>query len=1252
VEPDDVRPQSETRNPPDAARARRVSARAGVRTLAGWCALLTCVALLPVFGAAQEEEGGPRYTLTGKQMRIDPVRNVLTLTDSVRLEYGTATVVSDRAVSHGSGGKEHVYFYDNVRIIDRAVEMTGDVGEFVRELNYAELRQNVVIRDSTGIIRAQRARYYRNDRTLWLWGDVDFQDPKTRVQADSVHYLETEAVGEAFGHVVITDIESGSIARGPHAIYDRDTGQAQLLRESTLTLRDDAGRPTEVFADSVGYDTERNVVRAYGDVRILHGNTEALADSALLFQDSNHLELRGRPSVRQGNSRITGTEIDVDYGGGQVEQVVVRRNARLVQTRADTLLVADPNVVQGNAAVMQFESGQLRRAVVSGRGSSTFVPATDRPDRLTLNEATADSIVILFEQDDVEEVLFIGNASGTYRFYEGNVDSLRQRRPAEVDSVFGVVVADTTAFDFRSEAQVVEYSGERILYLTPINDLHISGSAEVFYEKRTLRAGRITFDADTDELTARENPILIEGTDRLYGTEMGYDMESRNAYVDAGETEFDQGYYRGERIVRQPDGSLRVGDARYTSCDLAGPHYNFKSKEMKIELRDMVVGRPVVLHLGNVPILYLPFFFNSVNEGRRSGFIQPRVDFGLGSNSRFIRGLDYYWAASQYWDVLFSSSYTERNRVDRSSVQAVLANLQGTRNIQLSGNLRYKVRYNMEGNLQYSRSDDIDSDASFVTWRGSHRQTIGQSMTLNGTLDFASNDLAVRVNNRNTDFERARQRQLTSSLTFTRRGGLATTTMSLQRRQIITPDESFINRSILNQTLPSFSVRFRSIRLAPRPRDPRNAPWIQKFLSELQFSPNLNFRHTMDDVLRKLEIGVGSSGDIPGLGDAGRADTLDVGSELPSTNRNPTILFEETLRRYEASTSVALARQGTVGFVSVTPSVSYSESYVDDDRNPLAFGDRFTRSVRASIATQTRFFGFFYPKLGSLTALRHTIEPRATWSWTAAPGRRPRQSVALSLSNRIDMKYRDEEEERRRDGLLDWALSTSYDPDRTALIDGQTVGREWADIASTLTLNRQGPFRVTMTQVFDPYSGKIVSTSIPLTLRFSGRFPDFAAAEEDAPQNRVVREEGEPEAPADSLRLEDQWGFQPRAEDPLREIDPMTRAGPGGELGWDVGLSYSFRRAQGRTIPSSVGVSAGIRPTRNWTVRYRASFDTRTNKMTNPGISIERDLHCWTASFARVFDAFEDEWRYYFRIYVKRHQDELFLESGDRSYGL
>jgi hypothetical protein len=877
---------------------------------------------------------------------------------------------------------------------------------------------------------------------------------------------------------------------------------------------------------------------------------------------------------------------------------------------------------------MFFESGELKRAVISGRGSSTFVPDNEREGRVSLNEVTADSIIMLFAQDELEEVIFVGNARGTYRFYDGDLDSLRAG-PVEtdVDTVFGVVRGDTTQFDFRREAEVVQYGGERVLYLSPINDLHLRGSAEVEYQGRVLKAGTIVFDADTDSLTATERPILIDGAERIYGAEMGYDMEARDAYVLSGETQYDQGFYKGERIVRKPDGTLQVVNGQYTSCSLRQAHYGFRSRRMKLYVGDKAVARPVTLYLGEIPVLYFPFFFNSVSPGRRSGFLQPNVEFGVGGDSRFIRGLDYYWAASDYWDVLISSEYNERPRVNRSTVSTVLNSADDTRNIKLTTNLRYKIRYLMNGNLRYTRSQDIDSDAKFETWSGRHDQPIGDRMSLRGNLDYASSDRAVLINNENTDYDRARQQQLTSTLTFQRRGDLANTNIQMNRRQVVNPDDRFVDRSILTTTLPSFSVTFRSIRLAPRPRNPRDASAFQRYLSELQFAPNLRFTRTTNNIRRQQFRSFETGQIVP--------DTTGVTDSLI------TEFYSEDFQRVEASTALSLSRQSSLWFMTVTPRVSYSERYVKDDAVPDSLvTSNFTRAVTFGARATTTFYGVFGTNVGRLRAIRHTIAPDANYSYAAAvSGLEARQSLNVRLRNQLDVKYEKDGELHRYDGLVNWQLSSSYIPGRGT--------REWSNVSSSLTLNQQGPLRISVSQTYDPYEGKIISTSVPFGLRLSGKFADYGVDSEEE-ENQIIQEEGRSAAAADSASPLDQWGFTPQLGDEVFEApDGASREA----LGWDLRLTYSLRRDRGQTVSNNVGVGASLRPTRKWRVTYRASFDSRTNKLTNPRFTIERDLHCWRASFSRVFRGSDNEWRYYFRIHVIKHQDELFLESGDRGYG-
>ena len=92
-----------------------------------------------------------------------------------------------------------------------------------------------------------------------------------------------------------------------------------------------------------------------------------------------------------------------------------------------------------------------------------------------------------------------------------------------------------------------------------------------------------------------------------------------------------------------------------TSCDLPDPHYHFAAREVKYVTKNLMVARPAVLYVADVPVLWLPFIFQDMRHGRHSGLIPPQ--FGLNDivrNSptyhRHISNLGYYWAINDYAD--------------------------------------------------------------------------------------------------------------------------------------------------------------------------------------------------------------------------------------------------------------------------------------------------------------------------------------------------------------------------------------------------------------------------------------------------------------------------------------------------------------------------------------------------------------------------------------------------------------------------
>ncbi len=205
------------------------------------------------------------------------------------------------------------------------------------------------------------------------------------------------------------------------------------------------------------------------------------------------------------------------------------------------------------------------------------------------------------------------------------------------------------------------------------------------YKGKTLIGKNITYSADLELLDATGRPLLIEGADKLYGDRMDYDLEVGAGLVRQGTTKFMDGYYNGETIAKVGDDVLKVWNSTYTTCDLKVPHYHLTSDRMKVYLDDKVVTGPLVLYLGDTPLIALPFFAQNIRRGRRSGILRPEFEFGITSQKdRFIRNVGYYWATNDYTDFTFIADFNE-NRSFRFYIDN-----------------RYKLRYVFDGGLNFS----------------------------------------------------------------------------------------------------------------------------------------------------------------------------------------------------------------------------------------------------------------------------------------------------------------------------------------------------------------------------------------------------------------------------------------------------------------------------------------------------------------------------------------------------------------------
>lgn len=223
-------------------------------------------------------------------------------------------------------------------------------------------------------------------------------------------------------------------------------------------------------------------------------------------------------------------------------------------------------------------------------------------------------------------------------------------------------VADSAAFDVDSQ---------RIL---------LSGRAATDRDERILEADRIRYDDLRCEAAAEGAPRMFEpGKSAMIGVTMRFNTCSERGMIGEAFTSFNElganWFIRGNLAVDSSGKRLYAAHTEFTSCDLPDPHYHFVTGQMKWVSQSVMVARPAVLYVRDVPVAWLPFIFQDTKNGRASGILIPRFGFNDivrtdRNYNRQFTNIGYYWAPNVYIDATASLDwYANRNTTYRGQFE-------------------------------------------------------------------------------------------------------------------------------------------------------------------------------------------------------------------------------------------------------------------------------------------------------------------------------------------------------------------------------------------------------------------------------------------------------------------------------------------------------------------------------------------------------------------------------------------------------
>ena len=181
------------------------------------------------------------------------------------------------------------------------------------------------------------------------------------------------------------------------------------------------------------------------------------------------------------------------------------------------------------------------------------------------------------------------------------------------------------------------------------------GSVKIVQGQRSLYSESATIDQVTGHIemkggaTYREPGILLRGKNAVSNT------RSMEATLYDAEYVLHSRHIRGEvkEITRKEDSRFLINEGTYTQCPPGVNSWKLVANTIEIDPKTGF-GRAenATLRVGDVPIVYLPYFYFPIDERRQSGFLYPSMRY---SNSS---GLDiatpYYFNIAANIDDTFS----------------------------------------------------------------------------------------------------------------------------------------------------------------------------------------------------------------------------------------------------------------------------------------------------------------------------------------------------------------------------------------------------------------------------------------------------------------------------------------------------------------------------------------------------------------------------------------------------------------------
>ena len=818
----------------------------------------------------------------------------------------------------------------------------------------------------------------------------------------------------------------------------------------------------------------------------------------------------------------------------------------------------------------------------------------------------------------------------------------------------------------------INYSAkDSMIFDTESKKLFLYGKTHIDYDVMSIESNSTIIDWDKRTLSSKYDvdstgrkvgkPVFTQKNEVYETEDIVYNFKNKRALIKGVVTERDGAFMHGEDVKKNEFDELFITGGKYSTCNLADPHFFIESDKIKVIPGNKIVTGPFNLKFREIPTpLWGPFGMFPQPKRKASGIIFP----SYGEEQRrgfFLRDAGYYFAFNDYVDLRLTGDIYSKGATG------------------LNATSNYRKRYKFSGGLNFSYIKNVSTEvenpleSSDYTFRWSHRPETRGNSSFSSSVNIQTRSYNQNTLVLNQNYDRQINSQFASNVGYTQKFQGTPFNMAMNARH-----SQNVATGAANLSLPDFSLNMNRIYPFKKIIDNSKSP-----IAKISFSHNFVAKNEFSNAkLSSTPLGGGINV---------------VNAPEPDPEAEPLELFSNLKELYPqakiggrhsipVSTSFNLLK-----FFTVSPSVNYQEVWYlrelqytwDEEENGVRIDtvNKFSRagSWSSGASMNTRLYGtHFFKGDGKVQAIRHVATPSVSFSYSpdfgdpkygvwnevqidslgntsrlskyhgfayGSPNGSKSETMSFSLSNNLELKVKD-----LKDSTKDYKKVKLFD--NFAMSSGYNFAADSFKLSNinwnARTSFFKGAMSVSVNGTFDPYMYELISESTnasgvrTVVDRKLDKYTwnNGQGIGNLSSINSSVSLRLKPKNKTKSNDNEDPYDVANTLNDPNGYQDPTDLNGAAlrdeeaayvlqnpqeyvdFKLPWSLNIQYSINRTQQgfdeASIRQTTSFSGSLALTEKTQVSFRSGYDIKAKEITITSISVNRDLHCWSLSFNYV----------------------------------